>query len=196
MFWILILILLSSAATASAQTAQDSAPAPEPATLGFTYDETFLRDLPLADSLYPVLETMQPSLITDRFTNGGLFNGQASRVGGFMASWSQARFLIGDVDISDPNGSGTPLLFPDLAPWRQIRVATGLIGSDVNSTGLAISLDPRTAATRWQHTGYLSTSHGDLEMVKMLQYQRAFQSAAKLITTVNQTLDELMDLIQ
>ena len=71
-------------------------------------------------------------------------------------------FLIGDVDISDPNGSGAPLLFPDLTPWQRIRVATGLIGSDVNSTGLAISLDPRTAGTRWQHTAYLSTSHGDL----------------------------------
>lgn len=152
-------------APANAQTTpQDDAAAVTltPVTLGFDYGDAFLRDLPLSDSLYPVLETMQPSLITDRFTNGGLFNGQAARVGGFQASWSQTRFLLGDVDISDPTGTGAPLLFPDLSPWQRIRVATGMIGSDVNSTGLAISLDPRVAGATWRHAGDAFFSHGAL----------------------------------
>lgn len=138
-----------------------------PQVLGFDYDDTFLKDLPLGDSLFAVLETLQPSLISDRFSNGGLYLGRPARIGGFQASWSQTRVLIGDVDISDPNGSGTPLLFPDLSPWQRIRVATGLIGSDINSTGLAVTLhpresDPREPLTRWQHTGSVSSTHGGL----------------------------------
>ncbi|MBM3769713.1 MAG: hypothetical protein FJW27_00190 [Acidimicrobiia bacterium] len=141
-----------------------------PQTLGFDYDNRFLRDLPLGDSLFALLETLQPSLISDRFANGGLYLGRPSRIGGFQASWSQTRVLIGDVDISDPNGSGAPLLFPDLSPWQRVRVATGLIGSDVNATGLAVTLDPvaidpREQSARWQHTGTASFSHGGLSRV-------------------------------
>lgn len=162
MLWIVLLALLCSAAPARAQSTEADRPALAPATLGFAYDDAFLRDLPLSDSLYPVLETMQPSLISDRFTNGGLFTGQPARIGGFQASWSQTRFLIGDVDVSDPTGTGLPLLFPDLSPWQRIRVATGMLGSDVNSTGLAIALDPRDPSASWQQTGYGSFAHGSL----------------------------------
>lgn len=169
--WTLVAIALclsSVADPAQAQTADgrpDGVPLLHPEALGFDYDEAFLRDLPLGDSLFAVLETLQPSLISDRFSNGGLYLGRPARIGGFQASWSQTRFLIGDVDISDPNGSGAPLLFPDLSPWRRIRVATGLIGSDVNATGLAVTLDPREVdprdpTARWRHTGAVSSSHG------------------------------------
>ena len=143
-----------------------SEPPGRPEALGFSYDASFLRDLPLSDNLYSLFEHVQPSLITDRFTGGGLFTGQAARVGGFQASWTQTRFRIGDVDISDPTGSGAPLLFPDLSPWRRVEVATGLLGSDVNATGLAITLVPEAADPgtdgRWRSTAFASTSHGDL----------------------------------
>ena len=131
-------------------------------TLGFTYDDAFLRDLPTSDNLYSVLETMQPSLIPDRFTEGGLSNGQPARVGGFLSSWTQTRFRIGDVDLTDPTGSGEPLLFPSLGPWQRIQVATGLLPGDVNATGLAITLEPRAATATWQHTAEGTFSHGGL----------------------------------
>ncbi|MGE3507299.1 MAG: hypothetical protein AB7N65_00255 [Vicinamibacterales bacterium] len=162
MLWLVLIALLSSAPTAAAQMADADRPTLVPDTLGFTFDEPFLRDLPLSDSLYPILESIQPSLISDRFTSGGLYLGQPARVGGFQASWSQTRVLIGDVDISDPNGSGAPLLFPDLDPWQRIGVATGLIGSDINATGLAVHLVPHGATSRWQQTTSGSFSHGGM----------------------------------
>ena len=149
--WLLLpLVLLLMGAPSAAQPADDaSGPSLRPDALGFEFSDTFLRDLPLSDSVYPLLETVQPSLILDRFTNGGLYLGRPARVGGFQASWSQTRFLLGDVDLSDPTGSGGPLLNPDLGPWQRVRVATGLIGSDVNASGLAIELpaEDGTSAT-------------------------------------------------
>jgi hypothetical protein len=103
-------------------------PEVQPETLGFTFDESFLRDLPLSDSLYTALETVQPSIIPDRFTGGGLFTGEPVRVGGFQSSWTQTRFLIGDVDVSDPTGSGASLFFPDLGThgfWCRVRWWSG-----------------------------------------------------------------------
>ncbi len=160
MGWIVLLALLCGTSSAIAQTSDE--PPAHPATLGFTYDESFLRDLPLSDSLYSILETVQPSIIPDRFTEGGLFTGQAARVGGFQASWTQTRILIGDVDLSDPNGTGAPMLFPDLGPWRRIRVATGLMPGDVNAPGLAITLDPLAASAEWRHVASGAFSHGGL----------------------------------
>lgn len=162
--WLLLpLVLLLMGAPSAAQPADDaSGPSLRPDALGFEFSDTFLRDLPLSDSVYPLLETVQPSLILDRFTNGGLYLGRPARVGGFQASWSQTRFLVGDVDVSDPNGTGAPLLFPDLGPWQRVRVATGLIGSQTNTTGLALDLVPRTATGTWQHTVGVSASHGGL----------------------------------
>lgn len=153
-------------AAASPSTESDGEPPGRPETLGFSYDASFLQDLPLSDNLYSLLEHVQPSLISDRFTGGGLFTGQAARVGGFQASWTQTRFRIGDVDITDPTGSGAPLVLPDLSPWQRVQVATGLLGSDVNATGLAVTLVPESGAPgangRWRSTAFASTSHGGL----------------------------------
>jgi hypothetical protein len=158
-FVVLMMWLLGPAA-AYAQSAGDVSAAP--VVLGFTYDDAFLRDLPTSDNLYSVLETMQPSLISDRFTEGGLSYGQPARVGGFLSSWTQTRFRIGDVDLTDPTGSGAPLLFPTLGPWQRIQVATGLLPGDLNATGLAISLEPRAATATWQHTAEGSFAHNGL----------------------------------
>jgi hypothetical protein len=97
-----------------------------------------------------VLETIQPSLISDRFSNGGLYTGEPARIGGFLSSWSQTVFRFGDVDITDPTGSGAPLLFPETAWWERIDVATGLLPIDANAAGLVVTLQPRRATPEWR----------------------------------------------
>src|SRR6185295_8452513 len=52
-----------------------------------TIDSTDLAMLPTTDSLFGLLETSQPSIISDRFSAGGLSLGQPSRVSGFFGSW-------------------------------------------------------------------------------------------------------------
>jgi len=156
----LVGVLAATGERLSAQTPTDAPSAPT--TLGLSYNESLLRDLPLSDTLYSVLETMQPPLITDRFTGGGLFGAQPARVGGFLTSWSQTTFRVGEVDITDPTGGGVPLLVPELGPWQRVDVATGFLPTDVGAPGLAITLSPRQAADRWQHRFEGFTSHGGL----------------------------------
>src|SRR5262245_49747070 len=89
-------------------------------SLGSTLSADTIRDLPLSDNLFHLLETTQPTLITDRFLAGGLYAGQGARVGGFLTSWSQSLFRIGEIDVSDPSGNGFPLLLPGLAFWNAV----------------------------------------------------------------------------
>ena len=116
-----------------------------PASAQGIYTADLLRDLPAGGNLFALIEAAQPEITTDRFNSGGLNGGAAEKAGAFLASWSQTQYRIGDVPISSPV-DGTPMLFPELAWWNKINVATGLMPTDAGATGLAISLEPMTAA--------------------------------------------------
>jgi TonB dependent receptor len=120
-----------------------------------------LRDLPTGGNVFSILETTQPEVIADRFNSGGLNAGQSGRAGGFLGSWSQTQYRIGDVSIVSPNG-GAPLLFPELAFWQHIDITSGLMPVDVNASGLDVSLEPRRPAARWTGAVEGSLSGGGL----------------------------------
>ena len=71
-----------------------SATSSEKTSLGATFSANLLRDLPGSENLFVLLETTQPTLISDRFFGGGLYIGEPGRVGGFLGSWSQTLFRI------------------------------------------------------------------------------------------------------
>ena len=119
------------------------------APLGTVFSADVVRDLPLGDNAYALLETTQSEVISDRFNSGGLNVGGDSRAGGFLGSWSQTLFRIGDINVSDPLGRGSAMLFPDTTLWQNVNIATGLMPADVNTPGLAVTLDPPRAGASW-----------------------------------------------
>ncbi len=128
--------------------ADQSAPRAEVA-IHSTLTADLLAELPTADSLFDVLETTQSQIIGDRFDVGGLNVGQPARLGAFLGSWTGTAFRIGDADVTDPDGSGSPLFFPELFLFRQVDVGTGLMPLDVNAPAIAVSLAPRRPGSTW-----------------------------------------------
>ena len=126
--------------------------------LSTTYSNDTWRDLPL-NSLYELVETLEPSAIVDRFTGGGLSIGQPTRVGGFSGSWTQTQFRIDGVGITDATGTGTPLFFPELPWWSLVRANSGLMALDTNAPGVSFDLQPKMPTTRWVREVTGSTSH-------------------------------------
>jgi hypothetical protein len=153
------LAALALSVPAAAQTRTEPAPID---SIGTVVSADAIRDLPLGDNVYALLETTQPEVISDRFNSGGLNVGGDARVGGFLGSWSQTRFRIGDVDVSDPTGSGASLLFPDTLFWDAVHVTTGLMPADLNTPGLAVGLQPRRAGSAWSRTVEGAGSGGSL----------------------------------
>src|SRR5687767_2099547 len=120
----LLTLPMALAAPASGQTlTNEEAPGPVLSTLS----ADVIRDLPLGDSIYSALETMHPEVISDRFNNGGLNVAGGARLGGFLGSWTQTLFRVGDVDVSDPTGDGSALLFPEAFLWERVDVVTALM---------------------------------------------------------------------
>jgi len=146
-----------------------------PAAAQSIYTLDLLRDLPAGGNLFALIEAAQPEITTDRFNSGGLNAGSAEKAGAFLASWSQTEYRIGDVPISSPV-DGTPMLFPELAWWKGINVATGVMPSDGSATALAVSLEPRTASDRWTTSVEMTTSGGALSQASSPDRPPAIQA--------------------
>lgn len=147
-----------------ARAAQAQAPADVSQEKSFvtTFDANTLASLPLGENVYALIETTQSELISDRFSSGGLNVGEGNRVGGFLGSWSQTRYRIGDIDITDPSGRGGALMFPELLPWQRISIGTGMFGADTIAPGLSVDLFPSDAAEKWTTTIHATGSGGGL----------------------------------
>ena len=145
----LVAVWLLVASAAAAQTPPPPAPQPseERPPLGGSITVDALGFLPSAATLYSLLDTSIPDVIADRIDTGGLSAGEPARVGAHGSSWTQTLFRLGSVNITDPNGNGTPMLVPGVDAWQRVEVATGLMPLDINAPGLAVSLVPRVPAS-------------------------------------------------
>src|SRR5262245_34372006 len=159
---VMSMLWLGLAAGPAAQTTLPPSIFANGAEVGSSLTADTLANLPLAENVYSVLETTQSDVSADRFNAGGLNVGENARAGGFLGSWSQTSFRIGDIDISDPSGSGAPLLFPELIWWNRVTVSTGLMPIDFNAPGLGVTLIPAAPAVKWTTTARGSLSGGSL----------------------------------
>jgi hypothetical protein len=125
---------------------------PERTSLGIAFDSDALRDLPGAGDPGSLLETVDATAILDRIENGGLFTGEPSRLGVHGASWTQASYRLGDLDITDPAAIGAPLLLSNLAWLQGIDVSSGLMAAASGGPGPVVSLIPRRPGDAWHRT--------------------------------------------
>jgi hypothetical protein len=131
-----------------AQTARPEAGRqPQPFTNSLTGD--LITDLPSGSTVFSLLDTAFAELISDRVDAGSLTVGQPSRLGAHGSSWTQTTFRIGDVDISDPDASGTPFVLPGVHGWERMDIATGALPVGLSSPGPVITLVPSRPAAAW-----------------------------------------------
>ncbi|MEO8256453.1 MAG: TonB-dependent receptor [Acidobacteriota bacterium] len=142
---LLALAMLTGASAAAGQMA----PLPAQPLLGSTLDADRLRDLPTANNPFSLLETFQPETIGSLFAAGGLNIATAPTVGGFLNSWTQTQFRIGDITVTDPRAGGTPLLLPALPFWDRITTSTGAGGVDDNAAAVSMTIEPPRPGPRW-----------------------------------------------
>ena len=124
----------------------------ERTTLDTVIPQSALEDLPPGSNIFSLFETVEPDVIADRMDTGGIRTGVPARVGAHGSSWTQTTFHVGDIDITDPDGSGEPMLLPGSIEWNDVRLTTGLMPITRNAPGLAITLAPRAPANSWLRT--------------------------------------------
>jgi TonB-dependent receptor-like protein len=140
--------LLATFVTAAA--AQAPAGNHERPPLGSSITVDALGELPSSATIFALLDTAIPDVVADRLDTGGLSAGDPARVGAHGSTWTQTLFRVGDVDITDPNGNGTPLLSPGVVEWERVDVSTGIMPVDGPAPGLSVSLVPRRPFDAWR----------------------------------------------
>ncbi len=108
-----------------------------------------IRDLPSSASVWSLIDTADPFAIADRLDNGGLWGAEPARLGAHGSSWTETRFRLGDLDVTDPAGAGAPLLYPDLEALEAVDVVSALAPVELGGAGPTVALVPRRPGTTW-----------------------------------------------
>src|SRR5262245_10897154 len=161
------LALAASVMLSAAAHAQSSAPQAPPAPaerppLGSSLTDDAFGSLPSTSTVFALFDTAVPDVVSERLDTGVLSVGQPTRLGAHGSTWTQTLYRLGDADITDPSGSGTPLLLPGVAEWDKVDVATGIMPSVANAPGTSISLVPRRASSSWSNWLDLAVSPSGL----------------------------------
>jgi len=119
---------------------------------GTTFGAEALRDLPSSRDAWSLLETAETSSVADRIDGGGLWTGQAARFAAHGGSYAESSFRLGDADVTDPFGSGAPLLRPDLDGLAGLVATTALVPPEDAGSGPRLLLLPPRPGNFWRGT--------------------------------------------
>ena len=116
---------------------------------GTRFDSTALRLLPQSGSIWGLIERADPLVVTERIEGGGAYP-EMQRIGASGASWTQTSYRLGEADITDPDPTGYPLLYPNLDALEAMNVITAGQTPDGYGGGTAVTLVPRRPTAAWQ----------------------------------------------
>jgi hypothetical protein len=110
------------------------------------YTASTIDDLPTGGNVFALLEGAQPEIVTDQFNSGGINTHARDRMSGFLASWTQTLYRIGDVAVSSPF-DGRTMVFPEVSWMDGVSASLWQSGVDATAPGLTVSMRPRAAAS-------------------------------------------------
>ena len=100
--------------------------------------------LPDARNVWSLLESQEPSTVTDRLDVGGLRTGVPALFGSLGASWTENQYELNGFNLTDPYQTGRPLTDPDLDAVSELHTVTG--AKPALSAGAGVNLVFSTAA--------------------------------------------------
>jgi hypothetical protein len=118
---------------------------------GTRIDSAALRLLPGSGGAAGIIERADPLVVTERIEGGGAYP-EIQRLGASGASWTQTSYRLGNADITDPDPTGYPLLYPNLDALDSIAVITAGQPVDGYGGGTSVTLVPRRPAASWERS--------------------------------------------
>lgn len=133
-----------------------------PLELGTMFDAAALAALPSAREPWSLLRTAEAAVTADRIESGGLFLGTPALLGVHGASWTGTTWRLGDIDITDPDRGGTPLITVPAEALESLTLSTALTPLVGPGSGPHVALAPRVAEGSWRGALALHTTPSGL----------------------------------
>jgi hypothetical protein len=108
-----------------------------------------LAGLPNARNIWSLLQTQEPSTVTDRIDVAGLEIGEDALFGAQGASWTENQYRLNGLNVTDPYLPGFPLLDPSLDDLAQFQVVTAAKPAADGDSGTNIVLTTPEPAPAW-----------------------------------------------
>lgn len=121
---------------------------------GIDFNDRVVRDLPVADNLWSLVETAAPFTILDRMDTGGLGTGRAGLAGNRGESWALVEARVDGLPIRYPTHTGLLPLAGAMNGVEAVTVSSGLAPLDVGTPGVLIGVVARRPGPSW---------HGDVD---------------------------------
>jgi carboxypeptidase family protein len=116
---------------------------------GTQFGQLQLADLPNARNIWSLLQTQEPSTVTDRIDVGGLESGEPALFGAQGASWTENQYRLNGLNVTDPYQPGFPLLDPSLDDLAQFQVVTAAKPAADGDSGTNIMLVTPAPGPAW-----------------------------------------------
>jgi hypothetical protein len=120
---------------------------------GTAHQVSFATDridaLPSARTVWSLLDSAHPYVISDRIDGGGLTGGEPARFGGYGSAWSQTTYQLGGLDVTNLTSGGVPLFYPSLDGLDSVVVASAARGVESAGPGPVVTLVPRRVSDQW-----------------------------------------------
>ena len=117
---------------------------------GTQFSALSISKLPSARNVWSVLESQEPSTVTDRLDVGGLRTGEAALFGALGASWTENQYELNGFNVTDPYQPGRPLADPDLDALIELQTVSGAKPATFASAGINLTFST-SAATEDLH---------------------------------------------
>ena len=109
-----------------------------------------IQGLPVAHNLWGLIENLDLSATSNRIDVGGLYSGIPalfSARGG--TSWTQSAYQLNGMDVTDPYGTGRPLLYPDFYGLEYTQLMNGGLPSHAVSPGGILNMITPEGSSRF-----------------------------------------------
>ena len=99
-----------------------------------------VQQLPNGRNIWSLLQSQEPSTVTNRFEIGGTETAIPALFSAFGASWTENRYRLNGLDVTDPYTSGLPLINPDVDALSEFLAITASKPAMSQASGESISL--------------------------------------------------------
>lgn len=107
---------------------------------GTSFTDTSQETLPNTRNIWSLLQSQDPSTVTNRLDVGGLETGVPALFGALGASWTENQYRLNGFDVTDPYMPGFPLIDPGLDSLTEFQGIAGAKPASSQGSGVAVSL--------------------------------------------------------
>lgn len=126
-----------------------------PSSHGSFFSASHLDTFPTGRDLWSLLENQDSASVVNRIDVAGISGGTFALFSARGSSWTQNRFYLNGLDVTEPYAGGTPLFYPEYDALEAVQVSTG---------GLAVREPGGGSVVHIRNDESARTTHGDARL--------------------------------